>query len=623
MSYPSHLTVAATSETKTDKSHTNFNRPAAPSDDSSNLPQLPSSPRTNSKYLYYVNAEPTQKQSITPTPSPLVVAPTPSPTLATQSTLTSHGRRKLSAISLTVPWYKRTRVPSDEKLSQKTHKMSRDRLLPLDKLFNSDLHRPSDEDQASPLNDLTAFDETVKSNEKNIRSAKENGYLHNSSHLMTRLQYTTKGTKALRLLGDGSRQKNRDAQQDQTYNPKESVLSKISPRGTSQRRLLLKNGDVNISRFNIEKRRRQYLADIFTTLIDLKWRYTLCLFTLGFCLSWLAFALIWYLLMYTYGDFHPDNYNSANYSVCIAGVHSFAGAILFSIETQQTIGYGTRVVKETCYLAIVVMMVQSSIGVLLQSFMVGVVFAKISRPKKRTETLIWSREAVICLRDGQMTLQCRVGDMRKSHIVEAHVRMYLIRKRVTLEGEILPLHTHDMNVGFDKGVDRLFLIWPLVIEHIIDAQSPLYTMSRDDLVQQRFELVVILEGIIESTGMTTQARTSYLPSEIVWGYRFERLITFQRNDGLYRIDYSRFHLTYPVDMITCSAKELNELHELEKWHENNQNNTNTHSDNNSNMREDEHQNERSNDNENGFFQEDKAPQQSPSLIWHEKKESTL
>ncbi len=325
------------------------------------------------------------------------------------------------------------------------------------------------------------------------------------------------------------------------------------------------------TRFNIEKRRRQYLADIFTTLIDLKWRYALCLFTLGFCLSWLAFALIWYLLMYIHGDLLPNNYNSANYTACIAGVQSFAGAILFSIETQQTIGYGTRVVKETCYFAIVIMMVQSSIGVLLQSFMVGVVFAKISRPKKRTETLIWSREAVICLRDGQMTLQCRVGDMRKSHIVEAHVRMYLIKKRVTLEGEILPLHTYDMNVGFDKGVDRLFLIWPLVIEHIIDEQSPLYDVSRADLAKQRFELVVILEGIIESTGMTTQARTSYLPTEILWGYRFERLITFQRDDGLYRIDYSRFNLTYPVDMITCSAKELKDLHELEKWHENNQN----------------------------------------------------
>ena len=326
---------------------------------------------------------------------------------------------------------------------------------------------------------------------------------------------------------------------------------------------------IQFHRCNIEKRRRQYLADIFTTLIDLKWRYALCFFTLGFCLSWLAFALIWYLLMFTYGDLKSENYNSPNYTACIAGVHTFAGAILFSIETQQTIGYGTRVVKETCYFAIIIMMVQSSMGVLLQSFMVGVVFAKISRPKKRTETLIWSREAVICLRDGQMTLQCRVGDMRKSHIVEAHVRMYLIKKRVTLEGEVLPLHTYDMNVGFDKGVDRLFLIWPLVIEHIIDEQSPLYQISRADLVKQRFELVVILEGIIESTGMTTQARTSYLPSEVLWGYRFERLVTFQRDDGLYRIDYSRFNLTYPVDMTTCSAKDLKELHEFEKWHENN------------------------------------------------------
>ncbi|CAF4490973.1 unnamed protein product, partial [Didymodactylos carnosus] len=116
-------------------------------------------------------------------------------------------------------------------------------------------------------------------------------------------------------------------------------------------------------------------------------------------------------------------------------------------------------------------------------------------------------------------------------------------------------------------IDRLFLIWPLIITHEIDEQSPLWDIGRNDLAKQRFELVVILEGIIESTGMTTQARTSYLPSEILWGYRFERLITFQRDDGLYRIDYSRFNLIYPVDMITCSAKELQHLHELEKWHE--------------------------------------------------------
>ncbi|CAF1228860.1 unnamed protein product [Rotaria sp. Silwood1] len=581
MSSTSHLILTAQSkETKINKVHSSFNLEITSCDDSSDLLYSPSS-TTNHNYLYYVNTEPLRKQSVAVTHN---LTPTSS---IKESRLNI--RRKLSAISLPVPWHKRNRSPSDDKTStdsiskhtqqqhRKSHifrKMSRDGLLTLDRLFSSGTHSTTttnDDEPASPITEFTALNQSTKSSEKTIKSIKENGYLRNSPRVMTRLQCTTKGTKALRLLGDGGVTKDGNQNQDQSFNTKDFILTKHNTRTHNQRRLLLKNGEVNISRFNIEKRRRQYLADIFTTLIDLKWRYTLCLFTLGFCLSWLAFALIWYLLMYIHGDLYSYNYNSANYTACISGVHSFAGAILFSIETQQTIGYGTRVVKETCYFAIIIMMVQSSIGVLLQSFMVGVVFAKISRPKKRTETLIWSREAVICLRDGQMTLQCRVGDMRKSHIVEAHVRMYLIKKRVTLEGEILPLHTYDMNVGFDKGVDRLFLIWPLVVEHIIDEQSPLYGINRSDLAKQRFELVVILEGIIESTGMTTQARTSYLPSEILWGYRFERLITFQRDDGLYRIDYSRFNLTYPVDMITCSAKELKELHELEKWHETNPN----------------------------------------------------
>lgn len=96
-------------------------------------------------------------------------------------------------------------------------------------------------------------------------------------------------------------------------------------------------------------------------------------------------------------------------------------------------------------------MVQSSVGVMIQSFMVGVVFAKLSRPKKRSETLMFSKNAVISLRDGRLCLICRVGDMRKSHIVEAHVRMYLIKKKVTQEGEIMPLHMYDLNCGWDKG----------------------------------------------------------------------------------------------------------------------------------------------------------------------------
>jgi hypothetical protein len=64
--------------------------------------------------------------------------------------------------------------------------MSRDRFLPLDKLFSSGTHKITDEDQASSINDLTPLEESIKLNEKNMQQIKENGYLHNSSHLLTR-----------------------------------------------------------------------------------------------------------------------------------------------------------------------------------------------------------------------------------------------------------------------------------------------------------------------------------------------------------------------------------------------------------------------------------------------------
>ena len=65
------------------------------------------------------------------------------------------------------------------------------------------------------------------------------------------------------------------------------------------------------------------------------------------------------------------------------------------------------------------------------------IFAKLSRPKKRAETLMFSRNAAICLRDGALCLMFRIGDMRSSHLIEAHVRGMVVRRRVTREGEVM------------------------------------------------------------------------------------------------------------------------------------------------------------------------------------------
>ena len=47
----------------------------------------------------------------------------------------------------------------------------------------------------------------------------------------------------------------------------------------------------------------------------------------------------------------------------------------------------------------------------------GLVFAKLARPQKRAETVMFSRRACICKRDNHLALMFRVGDMRSSHII--------------------------------------------------------------------------------------------------------------------------------------------------------------------------------------------------------------
>lgn len=249
---------------------------------------------------------------------------------------------------------------------------------------------------------------------------------------------------------------------------------------------------------------------------------------------------------------------------CVFNIYTFTSCFLFSIETQHTIGYGVRTTTEECPEAIFVMCFQSIYGVMIQAFMVGIVFAKMTRPKNRTQTLLFSKNAVICQRDSDLCLMFRVGDMRKSHIIGANVRAQLIKTKMTKEGEILSQYQTELEVGTDGCSSDLFFIWPMIVVHRITQESPLYKMNASDIIQDRFEIVVILEGTVESTGQTTQARSSYLNTEILWGHRYNSVVAYNKERQGYEINYSRFDETLQVDTPLCSAKELAEFYKFQQ-----------------------------------------------------------
>uniref|UniRef100_A0A8C2XM37 ATP-sensitive inward rectifier potassium channel 14 n=1 Tax=Cyclopterus lumpus TaxID=8103 RepID=A0A8C2XM37_CYCLU len=332
-----------------------------------------------------------------------------------------------------------------------------------------------------------------------------------------------------------------------------STINRRRTRRSSRRprqRFVGKDGRCNVTFVNMSERGQRYLNDLFTTCVDIRWRWMLVIFTLSFLLSWLLFGFAFWLIATVHGDL--------SIRLTSSSVNSFMAAFLFSLETQTSIGYGFRSVTEECPLAVMAVVLQCIVGCIIDAFIIGAVMAKIAKPKKRNETLVFSHHAVVALRDGKLCMMWRVGNLRKSHLVEAHVRAQLLKPRVTEEGEFLPLDNMDINVGFDTGIDRIFLVSPVTVVHEINDESPFFEIDRKTLENDsELEVVVILEGMVEATAMTTQCRSSYLASEILWGHRFEPVL-FERKD-CYQVDYSFFHRTHEIpNTPSCSAKELAE-----------------------------------------------------------------
>uniref|UniRef100_A0A8C8AFB5 Potassium inwardly rectifying channel subfamily J member 10 n=1 Tax=Otus sunia TaxID=257818 RepID=A0A8C8AFB5_9STRI len=245
--------------------------------------------------------------------------------------------------------------------------------------------------------------------------------------------------------------------------------------GLRRRRVMTKDGRSNVRMEHIADKRFLYLKDLWTTFIDMQWRYKLVLFSATFAGTWFAFGVIWYLVAVVHGDlleFDPP----ANHTPCVMQVHTLTGAFLFSLESQTTIGYGFRYISEECPLAIVLLITQLVLTTIMEIFITGTFLAKIARPKKRAETIKFSQNAVVAQHNGKTCLMIRVANMRKSLLIGCQV---------------------------DTSSDSPFLILPLTFYHVVDDASPFRDMALRT-GEGDFELVVILSGTVESTSATCQ-----------------------------------------------------------------------------------------------------------------------
>ncbi len=222
---------------------------------------------------------------------------------------------------------------------------------------------------------------------------------------------------------------------------------------------------------------------------------------------------------------------------CVSGAQpgSFSDAFFFSVQTFSTIGYGTMAPKGTY--ASVVVSVEAFVGLVMVAMATGLMFSKFSRPTAR---VLFSKKMVVTRRHGRPTLLMRMANERGNDILEANIRITILRSEVTPEGDQIR-RLYDLPLV--RGDTPLFTI-AFTAMHVVDEKSPLHNATSATLEAGEVRFIVSVAGHDATFGQTIHARYTYYAEDVVWNARFLDVMS-TLPDGRLQLDYTKFHDVEP------------------------------------------------------------------------------
>jgi len=265
---------------------------------------------------------------------------------------------------------------------------------------------------------------------------------------------------------------------------------------------------------------RRWLTDAYVRLMGMKWSQLILIFIVGFIGFNAIFALLYWMVPGTLGNGSTSG-----------EVTSPLDAFFFSVQTVATIGYGVLYPKSVYGNVLVTIEIMG--GVFGFAMGNGLMFARFSRPTSR---IMFSEVAVVAQHNGVPTLMFRAANQRHNLILEAHVKVALTRLETTEEGRTMR-RFRDLAI---ERRDNLTFILSWTVMHPIDALSPLYGMTPEEVAQSDINIVVVMTGTDESFSQPVHARHVYQATDIVFGKHFKDIIG-ATEDGRATIDYAQFH----------------------------------------------------------------------------------
>jgi inward rectifier potassium channel len=206
------------------------------------------------------------------------------------------------------------------------------------------------------------------------------------------------------------------------------------------------------------------------------------------------------------------------------------------VQTMATIGYGYLAPADRLSNALVT--VESFYGILYTALLTGVIFDRFSTPRAR---VVFSKVAIVSEHDGKRSLQFRMANERATAIVEATVRVYMVRDEVLANGEPMR-RVHDLHLR--RSTSPVFALSFLCI-HDIDDKSPLRGMSAVQMREMNLNVIATFTGIDDQLAATVHARYMWSWTDIVFDQRFVDMLRTDAAGKRY-LDLAPIHDTEPL-----------------------------------------------------------------------------
>ncbi len=267
--------------------------------------------------------------------------------------------------------------------------------------------------------------------------------------------------------------------------------------------------------------RRAPLSDFYHALLERPWWVTIAAISGTFLTANALFAVAYLIVG----------------GVAHATPASFRDAFFFSVQTMGTVGYGAMFPESTA--ANLVVTAEALTGLTLTALATGLVFAKFSRSTAR---LIFTEKATISLLNGAPALSFRLGNERGNQIVDAQLKVVLVRTEKTTEGKTF-YRMLDLTLTRQRALS-LSRSWNVV--HVINAESPLHGETPESLAAKEVELQVQVIGLDDATMQMVHGGHRYFARQILWGYRMADVLS-ETEDGHLLLDLRKFQDVEPTE----------------------------------------------------------------------------